>query len=93
MPWGQVPVVEVDGKKYGQTTPICKFVGKLANLAGKNDVEDLEIDSVVETLGDLSQSKFILYLYIWFWDQTINDNYGGKQGCEWKRQKQWRNKS
>lgn len=57
MPFGQVPVLEVDGKKIGQSVAISRFAGKLAKLAGDNDVEDLEIDSVVDSFSDVQKSK------------------------------------
>lgn len=58
MPYGQVPVLEVDGKKIAQSSAICRYAAKLAKLDGENDLEKLQIDSVVETLADIQKSKF-----------------------------------
>ncbi|XP_014244206.1 glutathione S-transferase-like isoform X2 [Cimex lectularius] len=52
MPFGKLPVLEVDGKQLHQSTAITRYLGKQANLAGKNDWEALQIDMAVETLHD-----------------------------------------
>lgn len=57
MPFGQVPVLEVDGKKIGQSVAISRYVGKLAKLDGGNDLENFEIDSVVDSFSDVQKSK------------------------------------
>jgi len=53
MPFGKVPVLEVDGKKIGQSVAICRYLAKQCGLAGKNDWESLEIDAAVDTIHDL----------------------------------------
>ena len=53
MPFGQVPVLEVDGKKVCQSVAICRYLAKQFGVAGKNDWEALEIDSTVDTIHDL----------------------------------------
>nr|AEB91973.1 glutathione S-transferase sigma 1 [Locusta migratoria] len=53
MPFGQVPVLEIDGKKTWQSLAICRYLGKLVGLAGANDWEDLQIDMAIETVTDL----------------------------------------
>ncbi|XP_018334284.1 glutathione S-transferase [Agrilus planipennis] len=62
MPFGQVPVLEVNGKVAHQSIAICRYLAKQVKLIGANDWEDLEIDSVVDTLNDLRQ-KIALYNY------------------------------
>ncbi|XP_011309957.1 glutathione S-transferase [Fopius arisanus] len=53
MPFGQTPVLEVDGKKIHQSTAICRYLAKQFGLAGKNDWENLEIDAAIDTIHDL----------------------------------------
>jgi len=53
MPFGKVPVLEVDGKKVHQSAAISRYLAKQCGLAGKNDWEALEIDSTVDTIHDL----------------------------------------
>lgn len=57
MPFGQVPVLEVNGKKIHQSVAITRYLAKQLKLAGDNDLQDLEIDAVVDTINDLRQSK------------------------------------
>lgn len=57
MPFAQVPVLEVDGKKIHQSTAICRYLAKQYGLAGKDDWENLEIDMAVDTIHDFRGSK------------------------------------
>lgn len=57
MPFGQVPVLEVDGKKIHQSTAICRYLAKQYGLLGTNDWENLEIDAAVDTIHDLRASE------------------------------------
>ncbi|XP_011498494.1 PREDICTED: glutathione S-transferase-like [Ceratosolen solmsi marchali] len=61
-PFGQVPVLEVDGKKICQSNAICRYLAKKCGLAGKNDWEELEIDATVDTIHDL-RAKIAAYHY------------------------------
>lgn len=57
IPFGQLPLLEVKGKKINQSTAICRYLAKEVGLAGKDEFEDLEIDSIVDTIADVRQSK------------------------------------
>ncbi|XP_049825740.1 glutathione S-transferase-like [Aethina tumida] len=52
-PFGQVPVLEHNGKVINQSRAISRYVAKLVNLTGNDDWENLEIDSIVDTFEDL----------------------------------------
>lgn len=54
----QVPVLEIDGKLYQQSTAIARFLAKQFNLAGKDNHEDFQIDFAYETITDLRLSKY-----------------------------------
>lgn len=58
MPFGQVPVLEVDGQSVHQSTSIARYVAKKVGLAGANDWESLLIDIVVDTVNDFRNSKY-----------------------------------
>ncbi|XP_018334282.1 glutathione S-transferase-like [Agrilus planipennis] len=62
MPFGQVPVLEIDGKLTHQSIAIARYLAKKVKLTGENDWEDLEIDSIVDTINDFRQ-KIALYHY------------------------------
>nr|BAN21228.1 glutathionetransferase [Riptortus pedestris] len=55
MPFGKVPVLEIDGKVVHQSTAISRYLGKQAKLVGKDDWEALQIDIAVDTLHDFRQ--------------------------------------
>lgn len=59
-PFGQVPVLEMNGKQIGQSVAICRYLGTNLKLAGKNAWESMEIDSIVDTIVDLRMSISII---------------------------------
>jgi prostaglandin-H2 D-isomerase / glutathione transferase len=60
MPMNQLPVLEVDGKRVNQSLACCRFIAKGLQLAGNDDWENLQIDTVADTVNDfrLSMKKF-----------------------------------
>ncbi|KAG6447466.1 hypothetical protein O3G_MSEX004991 [Manduca sexta] len=52
-PFGQVPVLEIDGKKYAQSKAIARYLGRKYGLAGNDIEEDFEIDQVMDLFSDL----------------------------------------
>ncbi|XP_031347517.1 glutathione S-transferase-like [Photinus pyralis] len=61
-PFGQVPVLEFKGTTAYQSIAICRYLAKQVKLTGANDIEDLEIDAVVDTVMDL-RTKIVEYFY------------------------------
>ncbi|XP_050347838.1 glutathione S-transferase 2-like isoform X2 [Nymphalis io] len=53
MPFGQMPVLEIDGKKYAQSTAIARYLGRKYGLVGKDIEEDFEIDQIVDFFNDI----------------------------------------
>lgn len=51
-PYGVLPVLEIDGKSYHQSLAIGRYLAKEYNLAGKNNLEDLELDALADTIND-----------------------------------------
>ncbi|XP_076765814.1 glutathione S-transferase S4 [Xylocopa sonorina] len=52
LPFGQLPVLEINGEVYSQTLPICRYLAKQFNLLGKTDLDTLQIDSIAMGLHD-----------------------------------------
>jgi len=50
--FGQVPVLEVDGKTIAQSMSIARFLARRYNLAGKNELEEAEADMMVGVMDD-----------------------------------------
>nr|AUO28662.1 glutathione S-transferase sigma [Lasioderma serricorne]QWV59558.1 glutathione S-transferase sigma 1 [Lasioderma serricorne] len=55
MPFGQLPVLEMNGKIAHQSIAICRYLAKQSNLMGTNDWENLEIDSIVDSVSEFRQ--------------------------------------
>jgi len=53
MPMGQMPILEVDGKRAHQSLAITRYLAKQVGLNGADAWEDLEIDTAVDTINDL----------------------------------------
>ena len=54
-PFGQFPVLEVDGKKVAQTSGIARFCGKLAGLYPKDDdLAAAKVDEVLDLATDIT---------------------------------------
>ncbi|PZC81046.1 hypothetical protein B5X24_HaOG200242 [Helicoverpa armigera] len=52
-PFGQVPILEMDGKTYAQSYSIARFLGRKFGLGGDNIQEEFEIDQIVDLIDDL----------------------------------------
>lgn len=51
-PNGQLPVLEIDGKKYSQSIAIANYLAKEFGFYGKTTEDGLKIDQVVQTAAD-----------------------------------------
>ena len=58
MPFGQVPVLEVDGKLLAQSHSIARFLARNYGLAGQNEWEQSLADMYVDCIYDLQGGKF-----------------------------------
>jgi len=53
-PFGQVPVLEVDGFQLAQTKAILRFLGREFKLAGHSNLESAKADMLVDGVDDVS---------------------------------------
>jgi glutathione S-transferase len=51
-PFGQLPLMEVDGKIFAQSIALANFAAREAGLYGKNNLDALKIDQVVQLVND-----------------------------------------
>lgn len=56
-PFGMLPILEIDGKIVTQSNAIARYLAEEHGLTGKDKWEALQCDILVDTLGDLKQSK------------------------------------
>ncbi|KAH7702420.1 Nagst-1 protein, partial [Aphelenchoides avenae] len=52
-PYGQLPVLEVDGKEIAQSYAICRYLARKHGLAGKDDLEAAQVDSLADFMKDI----------------------------------------
>ena len=55
-PLGQLPYLTVDGLKIPQSISIARFLANRFNLAGKDDLEKVKTDTIVDTVSDFFTS-------------------------------------
>jgi glutathione S-transferase len=60
-PFGQLPLLEHDGKQINQSVCICRYLGKIVKIAGKDDWENVEIDAIVDTVNDFRLKIMTIY--------------------------------
>lgn len=63
-PFGQLPLLERNGKRIAQSMAISRYLATVVDLAGKNDLENLEIDSIVDSINDLRYSTNFMFVFI-----------------------------
>ncbi|POM65521.1 Glutathione S-transferase [Phytophthora palmivora] len=62
LPFGQVPILEVDGTVHAQSMAIARYAAKLAGLYPSDALEALKADAFSCSLGDL-ESVFIDFMF------------------------------
>ena len=55
-PLGQIPYLTVDGLKIPQSASIARFLANRFNLGGKDDLEKVKADAIVDTVSDFFMS-------------------------------------
>lgn len=58
MPYGMLPVLEIDGKPIAQSNAIARYLARKHGLAGENEWESMLCDALVDTVGDLKLGKY-----------------------------------
>mmetsp|Transcript_81197 Transcript_81197/g.161016 ORF Transcript_81197/g.161016 Transcript_81197/m.161016 type:complete len:239 (+) Transcript_81197:73-789(+) len=62
-PFGQVPVLTVNGKQFAQSYSIAKFAAKVAGLMPLDPLDALAAESIVDSTDDV-RSKFVPIRYM-----------------------------
>lgn len=57
MPYGQLPVLEIDGKQVAQSHAVGRYLAKKFNLTGKTDYDAMQCDMHIDSLEDLKQCE------------------------------------
>ncbi|RDD47698.1 Hematopoietic prostaglandin D synthase [Trichoplax sp. H2] len=62
-PFQQIPILEVDGHVYVQSTAIARAAARFSGLAGKTSLEQALADEIVDFLQADLQEKIIKFLF------------------------------
>lgn len=57
-PTGQLPYLQVDDTQIPQSIALSRYVAKLANLAGRDDIEQAKTDAIVDTCNEMMMSYY-----------------------------------
>jgi len=53
-PWGQLPILEVDGKTtIGQSGTIARYIARIGGIGGSSPLESAQIESIYDAVSDL----------------------------------------
>ena len=56
LPFGQLPVLEVDGVIIGQSMAIARFLANEYGIAGSSNMVKAQVDEVVDVMNDLQDA-------------------------------------
>lgn len=62
-PYGQLPVLCVDGVEIAQSMTIARYCATLAGLEGKTALECAQMDEVVDALSDATEKQYTAFLF------------------------------
>lgn len=66
MPYGHLPVLEVDGQQIAQSNAIARYLARKYGLVGADEWEAMQCDVLVDSLGDLRTGE--LHGFIFFFN-------------------------
>lgn len=61
VPFGKVPILEIDGKVYHQSAAICRYLAIEAGLSGDTPLENLIIDQTVGAFNDFTSEVATMF--------------------------------
>ncbi len=61
-PYGGIPVLEIDGKLYGGSGPIARYIAEQHGLAGSNALENFELSTIYDVTQDLVMRMMVLHI-------------------------------
>merc|ERR1739842_59914 len=58
LPFGQLPVLEVDGDMIGQSMAIARFLANQYGIAGSSNLVKAQVDDVVDVMNDVQDAMY-----------------------------------
>ncbi|CAL1528871.1 unnamed protein product [Lymnaea stagnalis] len=62
-PFGQLPLLEVDGEVFAQSVAIATYLAREFGLYGKTNLDGLRIDQVVQLVQEILNAGYKAYLF------------------------------
>ena len=56
LPFGQLPVLEIDGDTIGQSMAIARFLANQYGIAGSSNLVKAQVDEVVDVMNDVQDA-------------------------------------
>ena len=56
LPFGQLPVLEIDGVTIGQSMAIARFLANEYGIAGSSNLVKAQVDEVVDVINDVQNA-------------------------------------
>jgi glutathione S-transferase len=56
--WGQLPILEIDGKELGQSMAMARYLARAHDMMGKDAFEGALIESVTDEITDIRENLF-----------------------------------
>jgi len=60
-PFGQLPLLEVDGRAFCQSVPVTRYLANQFGFAGKTDLDKLQADMIVDCIVDLTNPLELIF--------------------------------
>ncbi|XP_053605227.1 glutathione S-transferase-like [Plodia interpunctella] len=77
VPFGKLPVLEVDNKVLHQSTAICRYLGKLVGLLPSDDLVAAELDALVASTFD-----FGARVHQWYHEEDVSCKHQDEKELE-----------
>jgi len=78
MPFGQLPVLEIDGAKFCQSNSCARYLARKFNLAGKNELDVLKAEMLVDCFDDATKPILTFFME----KDEAKKNEAKKKFCE-----------
>ncbi|KAK6993690.1 S-crystallin SL11 [Biomphalaria glabrata] len=62
-PFGQLPVLEIDGKMYAQSVAIATYLAREFGFYGETNLDALRIDEIVQLTQEIMNAAYTAYFY------------------------------
>jgi len=62
-PYGQIPLLEVDGEVISESVAIARYCAREFGLAGKTTFESAQADEIVDAVQGAIEKQYVAYLF------------------------------